>query len=119
MARQLRPGDTIVCQGIRATIKEIAFQEPWEWRQAYYLEFRDTNGIYRSWKQNFDGGYAILSPDEEEEEAPNFSDEIDGDLEDLIEGLDPEDLLKALLEEDVDIWGDEDFDEFEDDEDEF
>lgn len=30
----------------------------------YYLEFRDTNGVYRSWKQNFDGGYAELKGDD-------------------------------------------------------
>lgn len=40
--RDLRPGDRIHCQGIVCTIKEIARQEPWEWRDAYYLEFRDT-----------------------------------------------------------------------------
>ena len=57
--RQLQIGDTIICQGIRATIKEIAFQEPWSWRNSWYLEFKDTNGGYRSWKQLWDGGYAI------------------------------------------------------------
>lgn len=46
--RDLRPGDVVHCQGITCTIKEIAWQEPWEWREAYYLEFRDTNGVYRS-----------------------------------------------------------------------
>lgn len=56
--RQLEIGDTIKCQGIRATIASITFQEPWEWREAYYLEFTDTNGVYRSWKQNCDGGKA-------------------------------------------------------------
>lgn len=58
--RKLKPGDIIHCQGIVCTIKEITFQEPWEWREAYYLEFTDTNGVYRSWKQNCDGGYAEL-----------------------------------------------------------
>lgn len=60
MMRDLRPGDVVHCQGIICTIKEIAWQEPWNYRDAYYLEFRDTNGVYRSWKQNFDGGYAEL-----------------------------------------------------------
>lgn len=60
LQRQLRPGDIVKCQGLTVTIKEIAWQEPWEWRNAYYLEFRDTDGVYRSWKQNFDGGTAIL-----------------------------------------------------------
>lgn len=58
MKRQLEVGDTIRCMGEVATIAEIAFQEPWEWRESYYLEFTDTNGIYRSWKQEFDGGRA-------------------------------------------------------------
>ena len=62
--RDLRPGDVVHCQGIICTIKEIAWQEPWEMRKAYYLEFRDTNGVYRSWKQNFDGGYAELKGDD-------------------------------------------------------
>lgn len=58
MKRQLVVGDIIRCQGIRAQIASIAFQEPWEWRNAYYLEFRDTKGVYRSWKQLDDGGTA-------------------------------------------------------------
>lgn len=58
--RDLRPGDKMHCKGIVCEIKEITYQEPWEWREAYYLEFRDTDGNYRSWKQNFDGGYAEL-----------------------------------------------------------
>lgn len=62
--RDLKPGDVVHCQGITCTIKEIAWQEPWEMRKAYYLEFRDTNGVYRSWKQNFDGGYAELKGDD-------------------------------------------------------
>lgn len=61
--RDLRPGDRITCNGITCTVKEIAFQEPWEMREAYYLEFYDTNGIYRSWKQNIDGGKAVLTGD--------------------------------------------------------
>lgn len=59
MKRQLQEGDTIRCQGIKATIAKIAFQEPWEWRKAWYLEFTDTDGCYRSWKQADDGGKAF------------------------------------------------------------
>ena len=62
--RDLRPGDVVYCQGIACIIKEIVWQEPWEMRKAYCLEFLDTNGIYRSWKQNFDGGYAELNGDD-------------------------------------------------------
>lgn len=54
----LEPGDIVICEGIKATIKEIPWQEPWSWRDSYYLEFRDTNGVYRSWKQEYDGGSA-------------------------------------------------------------
>lgn len=56
--RELRVGDIIHVQGITCTIAEIAWQEPWDWYNAYHTEFRDTNGVYRSWKQNIDGGYA-------------------------------------------------------------
>ena len=74
MPRQLRPGDKIQCPvdfglititDFTVTIKEIKYQEPWEWRNAYYLEFIDTNGVYRSWKQNIDGGKAILVEESE------------------------------------------------------
>lgn len=67
--RQLEVGDKIMCPmdigrftitDFTVEIAEITYQEPWEWRNAYYLEFRDTNGVYRSWKQNIDGGKAIL-----------------------------------------------------------
>lgn len=44
-------------------IGEVLYQEPWEWREAYYIEFKDTNGHYHFWKQNFDGGKAILKED--------------------------------------------------------
>ena len=58
MKRQLQIGDTIKAMGITATIADITFQEPWEWRDSWYLEFTDTNGIYRNWKQKCDGGKA-------------------------------------------------------------
>lgn len=55
---KLEPGDTIVCQGIKAVIKEINYQEWWE-DTGFMTEFTDTNGNYRSWKQYIDGGYVI------------------------------------------------------------
>lgn len=67
--RQLEPGDKIQCplnvglitiSDFTCEIKEIIDQEPWEWRESYYIEFIDTNGVHRSWKQKFDGGKAIL-----------------------------------------------------------
>ena len=58
--RDLRPGDIIHCQGITCKIREIKMQEPWNWRNSYYVEFVDTDGEYRSWKQSVDGGRAYL-----------------------------------------------------------
>jgi len=58
MKRQLVKGDVIMARGIKAVIDTIDFQEPWSWRKSYYLEFTDTNGVYRSWKQEIDGGTA-------------------------------------------------------------
>ena len=57
--RQLVVGDTIKVQGIKATIASITFQEPWSWRNSWYIEFTDTTGEYRSWKQEYDGGKAF------------------------------------------------------------
>lgn len=56
---KLKIGDIICVNGISCEIAEIINQEPYEWRNAYYIEFRDTNGIYRNWKQNYDGGFVI------------------------------------------------------------
>ena len=53
---QLEPGDTIVCKGIKSTIKEIKYQD---WDGDFITEFIDTNGKYRSWKQCIDGGKVI------------------------------------------------------------
>ena len=61
--RDLQVGDTVICKGIKCEIAEIAWQEPWSWRNSYYLEFTDTNGVYRSWKQEIDGGEVILKED--------------------------------------------------------
>lgn len=71
--RQLEVGDMIVCPinvglvtitDATFEIGEILYQEPWEWRESYYIEFRDTNGKYHSWKQKQDGGRAILKKGE-------------------------------------------------------
>lgn len=59
---QLEPGDTIVCKGIKATIKEIKFQEYWD-DDGFITEFIDTNRNYRSWKQYTDGGRVIPKED--------------------------------------------------------
>lgn len=64
---ELEVGDTICVAGIKATIATITegsqyfdYEEGVNERNGYFaLEFRDTNGIYRSYKQRFDGGYVI------------------------------------------------------------
>ena len=51
-----RKGDQIHCMGITVTIDRILFQdycEDWD------IEFFDTAGNYRHWKQYFDGGILI------------------------------------------------------------
>lgn len=58
--RDLKVGDIIHCQGLIVEIAKINYQEPWEWRKSYYIEFYDTDGHIRSWKQEYDGGYAEL-----------------------------------------------------------
>lgn len=58
--RDLKKGDKIHCKGMICEIDRIVCQEPWEWRNAYYIEFYDVNGRYHNWKQNVDGGYADL-----------------------------------------------------------
>ena len=54
----LEPGDRICCQGITSEIKDITFQEYWD-DDGFYIEFRDTNGYYRNWKQWTDGGKVL------------------------------------------------------------
>lgn len=67
--RQLEPGDIIQCPinvgnvtvtDHKTEIGEILYQEPWAWRESYYIEFKDTNGGYHFWVQAQDGGKAIL-----------------------------------------------------------
>ena len=58
----LEPGDTIICKEIKATIKEIKYQEWWN-DYGFIVEFIDTNGNYRSWKQGADGGKVIPKED--------------------------------------------------------
>lgn len=66
--RQLRPGDKIIvpvdCGRFSVettfTICEIKYQEPYEWRNAYYVDFIDENGRFHQWQQLYDGGRAVL-----------------------------------------------------------
>ena len=53
---QARKGDKIACMGITVTIAKIIYQEHYfDWD----IEFIDTDGNYRHWKQYFDGGHLI------------------------------------------------------------
>lgn len=56
--KTLEIGDKVRCKGTTCTIKEIAFQEYYE-GYGFVTEFRDTNGVYRNWKQWVDGGEVI------------------------------------------------------------
>lgn len=58
-----KPGDIIICQGIRAEIAKIAYQECYplgDGKYEWFMEFTDTKGVYRSWKSELDGGRIIL-----------------------------------------------------------
>ena len=59
--RILVPGDRIYCKGIIATIKEITYQDDYG-DEGFDCEFMGEDGIYRSWKQRFDGGMVLLPP---------------------------------------------------------
>lgn len=61
---RLEPGDKINARGIIATIDRIMYQDSFIWNKGepriYDVEFIDTNGNYRHWKSNEDGGSVIL-----------------------------------------------------------
>lgn len=50
----------------RYVVGEVLYQEPWSWRGAYYIEFRDVHGKYHNWHQNTDGGRLITAEDKRE-----------------------------------------------------
>ena len=55
--KELEPGDQIVCQRLKVTIKKIEYQDYYE--REHNTEFRSIDGVYRSWKSVYDGGYVI------------------------------------------------------------
>lgn len=64
--REAKVGDKIKCSGVTATIKEIISQysdpeyDNGKVKIEYLsVEFFDTEGKYRYWKQRFDGGQLI------------------------------------------------------------
>lgn len=56
--KQARKGDKIACMGEVVTIDKVLFADycmgTWD------VEFIDTDGNYRHWKQYFDGGQLIM-----------------------------------------------------------
>lgn len=53
-------GDKIKACGQIVTIGEIISQDYWgEGRGGWYIEFKDKKGMYRYWKQQYDGGELI------------------------------------------------------------
>lgn len=53
-------GDMIVCQGRKAIISEIIYQQ-YSYDKYWMIEGRDQNGDYFMWKQRFDGGHLITA----------------------------------------------------------
>lgn len=58
MKRELTVSDKIWCKGIVAEIAEIVFQDDYG-KDGLEVEFIDTEGKCRLWKQRFDGGYVL------------------------------------------------------------
>lgn len=57
--REARPGDQIKACGEFVTIKKILYQDYWESKDLWDIEFIDSKGNYRHWKQSYDGGQFI------------------------------------------------------------
>lgn len=53
-------GDVVNCMGLSVTIAHIFYQE---FDRHWDIEFLDTNGCYRHWKQLWDGGELISKED--------------------------------------------------------
>lgn len=65
--RELEVGDIIVAKGGKATISSIISQDTYFGSNycddSVNIEFRDSNGNYRSWKSDIDGGYVLYKED--------------------------------------------------------
>ena len=55
---EAKKGDKVRCMGITVTIDKILYQEFWD-RYGWDIEFIDTYGNFRHWKQYDDGGLLI------------------------------------------------------------
>lgn len=56
--REIEVGDAIHCKGFRAIVNEIVFQDFFG-ADGFEIEFIDSEGKCRVWKQRFDHGYVI------------------------------------------------------------
>lgn len=55
---EAKVGDLVKVKGILAEISDIHYQE-WYEGEGWSIEFTDTNGNYRNWKQCLEGGEII------------------------------------------------------------
>ena len=68
------PGDKVRACGITVTIDRILYQDHW---RDWDIEFIDTAGNYRHWKQYFDGGELLPK------EARRYVDSYGTDVTDI------------------------------------
>lgn len=54
---EVKTGDKVQCKGTTIIINEILDQD--FYRNNWSIEFKDLNGAYYFWKQQFDGGKLI------------------------------------------------------------
>ena len=77
-------GDKINCSGITVTIAEILYQDTYADEGELDIEFKDTHGNYRHWKQYFDGGKLIPATDKK---VDRIREHITGKLVTLCNGI--------------------------------
>lgn len=62
MVKEVKPGDAIRCMGITVVIEKIYYAHYFGGGHdddGWMIEFVDSNGNYRYWKQYLDGGEII------------------------------------------------------------
>lgn len=103
----LQKGDVIKCQGITCTIDTIAFQEPWSYRDSYYLEFTDTDGVYRSWKQKYDGGDAYRKEEDNSVRMREFAEKFASVIADNLSRDEMDEIVRDLdmTEKEIEYFG--------------
>lgn len=60
----IKQGDKITCKDLTVTVDQIHSQSNYgtDDEPCYYIEFRDTDGVFRYWKQDVDGGFVTPAP---------------------------------------------------------